>query len=156
MITILIPNRIKSQMENALNTAGSSEIGGILMGEHVAENVFRITEITIQKRGGSFASFVRVVEGILEPMKRFFHITGHNYRIFNYLGEWHSHPMFSLLPSSRDQKTMRELVNDPSVGANFAVLITVKLNAGHLQGLATVFVPGGKTFSGHLTQEEDS
>jgi hypothetical protein len=45
---------------------------------------------------------------------------------FNYLGEWHSHPSFSTIPSDKDIQTMQSIVEDPHVGANFLVLLVCK------------------------------
>jgi len=154
MIKIILPKKISDKLVAALKEAGDREIGGILMGEHLAENVFRIMDITVQRKGGSFASFIRVIQGMLGPIKRFFQLTGHNYKRFNYLGEWHSHPAFSLAPSCRDQKTMCEIVEDPLVGANFAVLMIVKLETDQLQGTVTIFMPGRRMFKGDLIREE--
>ena len=110
------------------------------MGEHVADGMFRIADLTVQRRGGTFATFVRVVESFVGPLRAFFERTNRNYTRFNYLGEWHSHHSFALLPSGSDRTTMRDLVSDPMVGARFAVLLLVRLDDfGGLEGAVTVF-----------------
>jgi hypothetical protein len=60
--------------------AGRPEIGGLLMAEDLGGNTFRLREITIQKHGGSFATFVRSVQDCVGPLQRFFRTTQHNYR----------------------------------------------------------------------------
>jgi proteasome lid subunit RPN8/RPN11 len=148
-----LPEPIVEELVGVLAGAGSYEVGGILMGEHLAEGVFRVAEITVQRARGTFASFVRLVWEAVASLERFFRRTGRAYTRFNYLGEWHSHPAFSLEPSDRDCRSMQEIVDDPSVGANFAVLLIVRLDTGRLNGRTYVFLPGGRRYIGHLVIE---
>ena len=153
---ILLPDLITKQLTSALRQAGRQEIGGILMGEHVGEDTFRVKAITIQTHGGTFFTFRRVVQSFLAPLRRFFRETGYNYTKFNYLGEWHSHPSFSPEPSSTDSEAMWELVHDPEVGATFAVLLIVRLvNTNKLNGTVTIFLPNHQCLEGELVQESN-
>lgn len=130
------------RFREALEKGGTREVGGILMGEHVEDNTFRITDVTVQEHGGTFATFVRLVEGIVGPLRSFFRATRHQYTRFNYIGEWHSHHSFDLVPSERDRATMVSIIGDPSVGARFVVLLLVRLgDGGLLEHAATVFTP---------------
>lgn len=139
---VLLPSDVAEKLESDLRDAASREIGGVLMGEHVSEGVFRIKDLTVQRRGGTFASFVREVRAALAPLQRFFRETGHDYTRYNYLGEWHSHPSFLAEPSHKDSESMWRLVEDPAVGANFVVLLIVRLGAERkLEGSATVYLP---------------
>lgn len=152
---ILLPYEIKQKLTTALKKAGSQEIGGILMGEHIADNVYRVKELTIQNYGGTSTSFVRVIQEIINPLKHFFHKTGNNFTRFNYLGEWHSHPHFSTEPSCIDSKTMWEIVEDPQVGANFVILLIVKLNnISDFEGTTIAYLPKEQSFRCELIQEE--
>lgn len=149
-----LPADLVYKIIEALQEAGTREIGGILMGEHIGEDVFRVRDITVQRQGGSFAAFLRVVQDIIAPLRRFFQATNHDYTRFNYLGEWHSHPSFAPTPSSTDRQTMHDLVDDEEVGANFVVLMIIKLsNAGTLEGTVTVFQPSGVEYTGTIIQE---
>jgi len=113
------------------------------MGEHVSLDTFRVVDITIQRKGGTFAAFVRVVEAFLAPLRAFFVATKHDYSRFNYLGEWHSHHSFALVPSGPDVEAMREIVENPQVGARFALLLLVRLDeSSRLQVGVTVHQPG--------------
>ncbi len=154
---ILLPPDIAQRLSTALERAGTREIGGVLMGEHIGENVFRVKNITIQQHGGSFAAFVRMVQDVIAPLTEFFRATNNNYTRFNYLGEWHSHPSFVPEPSGRDRETMRGIINDPEVGAHFAVLLIVKLNqSGYLEGSVSVFYPAGHEYPGELVLEQEN
>lgn len=114
------------------------------MAEHVGPNEFKVSDITVHRRGG-IASFVRRIEDALGKLNLFFNRTAHDYRRYNYLGEWHSHPLFEPMPSTPDDMSMLEIVQDESVGANFVVLLIVKLNPnGKLIGTAHTYLPDGR------------
>lgn len=151
---VVLPISVTNQLIDALNVTKHHETGGILMGEHIDTNRFRVTSVTIQQKHGSVFSFRRVIKEILEPLRSFFNATNHNYQRFNYLGEWHSHPSFTLEPSSADCETMWDIVEDPHVGARFAILLIFKVNDGcQLDGTVTVFLPNNQRFRGELIQE---
>jgi hypothetical protein len=152
---LLVPQEIKARLVDALTQAGQREIGGILMGEHVGPETFRIKELTIQRKKGTFAAFVRIVSEILAPLRAFFDSTKYDYTRFNYLGEWHSHHSFALKPSGKDHTTMYEMVMDPHLGALFVVLLLVKLNdSGRLEGNVTVYQANKKPFVGQVIEEK--
>lgn len=155
MINLVLPKRIEQELKLELEAAGRREIGGILMGEHVNEETFRICDYTVQRHGGTWASFVRHIQKSLkQSLRLFFNKTNHDYTKYNYLGEWHSHPSFQLVPSKEDQQSMWDIVNDPEVGANFAVLLLVKLHQGEVEGNVRLFVPGSSMIQGNLIREE--
>lgn len=138
LLPIQIVKRLKRRLRGRVR-----EIGGILVGEHVAADTFRVVDISFQNRGGSVAHFVRDPEHHRAFLDDFFTRTGNAYERFNYLGEWHSHPCFEPLPSPEDITTMSDLVRDPAVGVNFAVLIIARLkNWRMLEMSATLFVAG--------------
>jgi integrative and conjugative element protein (TIGR02256 family) len=150
---IRVPPQIRSRLIEVLRKAGRCETGGILMGELLAPNCFRISDFSVSSKGG-FANFVRSLVHALEPLKRFFERTGHRYRKFNYLGEWHSHPSFVTEPSARDIKSMLQIVQDPDVRATFAVLMIIRLGESEpIESSVTVFVPGGTVFQADLLWE---
>lgn len=141
---IKMPHDILDKFVSSLKKAGKNEIGGILMGEHISENEFRIVDITVQRLYGTIASFTRLVDNFIQPLKSFFKRTSFVYSKFNYLGEWHSHPSYEPVPSNKDILSMLQIVQDKDVGANFAVLIIVKLdNLGKLILSGTVYFPTG-------------
>lgn len=154
MINIILPIDMQEHLIKVLSNAGTCEIGGVLLGEHTEEKVFRIQELTVQQENGTIATFVRELEESLRrSIRNFFHKTNYDYTRFNYLGEWHSHPSFALIPSSQDKQSMYEIVNDPNVGANFAILLIVKLHQGNLTGKVYLFVPDFEMLVGQLRME---
>lgn len=112
------------------------------MGEHVGVNHFVIRAATIQKPG-AIAFFVRQLSGITSTIKSFCASKGNEYTRFNYLGEWHSHPLFSVEPSNTDHASMKSIAGDPTVGANFVVLVIMRLNKMTLEGSAHTYLPDG-------------
>lgn len=143
MLTLVLPSEITEQIERALIRAGTREIGGLIMAEHIGTNRFIVRDVTINRRG-TFASFVRRIQGVWSKLSQFFDQTKHDYTRFNYIGEWHSHPSFNPCPSTKDHSTMKEIIADNTVGANFVVLLVVKLGAAQsLIGTAHTYLPGG-------------
>lgn len=101
----------------ALKHAGVKEIGGQLFGEQLAPSDFRVTELTVQSRPGTFARFIVDLLQAARDAVRFFDRTEHRYMRYNYIGEWHSHPSFAVQPSCTDVATMRDLVGTRSLSA---------------------------------------
>ena len=126
---VLLTPQVTKRLQRELRRAGSREIGGLLLAEHVGEELFRIVEISVQRTGGTHAGFMRDPSRHQRQLKKFFRRTGEDYERFNYLGEWHSHPSFSADPSATDIETMQSIVEDPAVGVNFLVLLVCRRNA---------------------------
>jgi integrative and conjugative element protein (TIGR02256 family) len=140
---LLITSQIVKRLHREIRRAGRQEIGGLLMGEDMGDAVFRIADISVQRSGGTHATFTRDPNKHQDQLQRFFAKNGHDYRRFNYLGEWHSHPIFEPMPSSKDLKTMQSLVEDPAVGVNFLTLLIVSpLSEGRIQMTAATFSTG--------------
>ncbi|MFZ0496124.1 MAG: Mov34/MPN/PAD-1 family protein [Methylocella sp.] len=139
---LLLPLPVIKRLNRELR-GRSREIGGVLVGEHIAHETFRIADISFQRKGGTIAHFVRDPEHHRDFLAEFFARTGNDYQRFNYIGEWHSHPAVEALPSGPDFMTMFDLVEDTDVGVNFAVLIIARLHRwGRLELSATLFRPG--------------
>ena len=146
MIELVIPAEIREALRSALDDAGKREVGGVLMAEHVGPNRFELKEVTVHRRG-TLASFIRRIEEAIGRLASFFDRTKHDYARFNYIGEWHSHPIFEPEPSGRDDLSMMEIVRDQDVGANFAVLLVVKLDeSGQLVGTLHTYLPDGSKY----------
>jgi hypothetical protein len=142
MIVLILPLELRQTIKAALRKACTREVGGVLMAEHLGPNRFLVKEITVHRRG-AFASFVRLVEDAVGRLRSFFEQSRHEYTRYNYIGEWHSHPSFEPIPSPKDDASMIEIVQDPTVGANFAVLLVVKLIRGDLVATLHTYLPDG-------------
>lgn len=124
---IQLPATILKRLQYELRRAGKREIGGLLMGEHLQGEIFRVVDISVQQEGGSAVHFVRDPKHHQEALEHFFEQTGADYTRYNYVGEWHSHPLCEALPSGTDLDMMQALLSDPTIRANFLVLVVVRL-----------------------------
>lgn len=152
MLRITVPLEHQDMLRRALNKAGTRECGGILLGEHVGTNHFAVRGLTTQKPG-AIASFVRSMKNVVTTIKTYCGARGNNFARFNYLGEWHSHPLFSVQPSPQDHATMRALAMDRKVGANFVVLLVFRLSGARLEGSAHTYLPDGTVHPSQLELE---
>jgi proteasome lid subunit RPN8/RPN11 len=136
---LILTQPILRQLQNELTWARRREIGGLLLGEHLHEETFRLAEVTVQRTGGSATHFVRHPALNQQQLDDFFRRTGEDFARFNYLGEWHSHPSFEPLPSRQDIETMQSIVEDPDVGVHFLVLLIVTLTRSEIRCTARLF-----------------
>ena len=139
-----LPREQAARMRDAVHRGGVREVGGQLFGEQMAPSEFRVMQVTVQARRGTVARFVVDVLQAGRDALAFFRRTRHEYRRFNYIGEWHSHPLFALIPSDADVATMRGLVSNPTFRGTFAVLMIVKVVPPDLISAAWVFAPDGR------------
>ncbi len=130
----------------ALRRSSTNETGGQLFGEQLAPSNFRVTELTVQSRPGTFARFVVDLLQAAKDAVGFFDRTEHRYTRYNYIGEWHSHPSFAVQPSGPDIGAMRGIVRDPRFVGSFAVLMIVRLDFETLTAGAWVFDPQGAEY----------
>jgi len=142
---LLVARPVVERLERELRRAGRNEIGGLLMGEHVRDELFRLVELSVQRSGGTAACFVRRPQDHKAQLEKFFAETDNDFTRFNYMGEWHSHPSFEPLPSDTDIRTMQSIVEDPDAGVNFLVLMVCRMASGRgrvLELTATAFRAG--------------
>lgn len=139
-----LPLPVQKRLKQYLREAGRLEIGGVLMGEQLERDHFRIVDFTVDEQRGGMAHFTRGTDQHRHALDAFFARTGADYRRFNYLGEWHSHPSFRVQPSLTDARSMLELVNGER-GIDFAVLMIARLDYWiSLKRSFTLFVRDGE------------
>ena len=131
-----IEDEAYSSIKNALQKYGKLEIGGILIGYQKGKNHFSIARATVADDIGKFnvASFIREPFKSMTMLLKLF-----KKRKYNYLGEWHSHPSFSLNPSSNDIRTMKGIILDDAYGVSFALLIIVKMLGSNIEMAGYLF-----------------
>src|SRR6266545_3157844 len=118
---------LQKRFRVALRDAGRREIGGMLFAEQIKADHFRIVDFSLDAYSGSHTAFRRDPWTHQRMLEEFFQRTGHDYVRFNYLGEWHSHPSFSVHPSREDVGTMTDIVHNEGSAITFAVLLIVRL-----------------------------
>lgn len=119
--------RIERRLRTALRKGGRREIGGMLFAEQLKPGEFCIVDFSLDAYSGSHTAFRRDPQTHVKMLEEFLQRTGRDFQRFNYLGEWHSHPSFSVLPSSEDADTMIDIVENPRSEITFAVLLIVRL-----------------------------
>ena len=155
---LLVARPVIERLERELRRAGRKEIGGLLMGEHVRDELFRLVELSVQRSGGTSACFIRRPEDHKAQLEKFFAETGNDFSRFNYMGEWHSHPSFEPLPSDTDIRTMQSMVEDPDAGVNFLVLMLCRMASGRgrvLELTATAFRAGASPLAVPISFEPE-
>jgi len=143
MVKLIINPDIKRKIIKACAKADIRECGGVLFGEHVGENLFRIAEVSTNTKTGIFAHFIRDIVSTIKQLRRFFSKYKHKYTKYNYMGEWHSHPQFALKPSNKDEESIMDIVGDDHVGANFIILMIVRLEPSDLKCRAWTYYANG-------------
>lgn len=137
---IELTDDVKRRLKGHLRRAGRREIGGVLMAEQIAVDHFIIIDFSVDDQTGGLAHFVRSPEYHQKALADFFTRTGGDYARFNYLGEWHSHPSFTVRPSGEDERSMMSLVHGDR-GITFAALFIVRLRCfSYLEYSITMFV----------------
>lgn len=143
--------------KTALINAGENEIGGVLFGEHLGEEDFRLIEFTQQRLNGNAMSFQRIASEARTSLKRLSTDHGNDHTRFNYLGEWHSHPNTSAAPSQVDYITMKNLLADPETSANFLVLMILRVSEGRdIELSINTFLASGHVLECELDIERNS
>lgn len=118
---------IGKRFRTSLRQAGAREIGGMLLAEQLNPGHFCIIDFSLDSFTGSHTGFRRCPQAHHNTLDEFFRRTGQDFQRFNYLGEWHSHPSFSVQPSSQDLSTMTDIVESQDSAITFAVLLIVRL-----------------------------
>src|SRR3984893_9755667 len=118
---------VETRFRSALRKAGKREIGGMLFAEQLNPNHFSIIDFSLDAFSGSHAAFGRDPGSHQTTLDQFFERTGGDFQRFNYLGEWHSHPSFSVHPSIEDIGTMTDIVENQSSEITFAILLVMRL-----------------------------
>lgn len=123
---VLHPDQLQ-QLADELARARDQEIGGVLVGEQIKPDTFRLVDLSVQRSGGTQTCFICDPAQHESFLNDFFARTGQDFSRFNYLGEWHSHPRFTVAPSPRDLRQMQDLVSEGPAIRSFALLLVVRL-----------------------------
>lgn len=102
-----------------------NEFGGLLLGRYSNNNKTVVIEDTLlpKKYQSSRYSFERGPEGVKESLEQHYKATPS----LIYVGEWHTHPDSSAIPSLTDLKAMNELANDTNVLIDNPVLMIFEI-----------------------------
>ncbi|WP_296097210.1 Mov34/MPN/PAD-1 family protein [uncultured Agrobacterium sp.] len=140
---VALSSSVRRKICLELFRSGNKETGGLLLAEQLdGEGRFRVVDVTVDPKGGDKDYFERRPELHAQALEAFFEKHGNNFRRFNYLGEWHSHPSFAVKPSPTDIVTMQAMVED-SGNIDFSVLMIVRLRMFVMMQVGTyIFMRG--------------
>lgn len=125
--SILIDRSIRLRLSKHLRRSGNREIGGLLFGEQLAPSKFRLVDFSVDSATGQATHFSHSLSSHNHKLEQFFKRVGADFARFNYLGEWHSHPRFRVIPSAQDCQSMLEMVRTES-SIPFSALLIVRLD----------------------------
>jgi integrative and conjugative element protein (TIGR02256 family) len=120
-----IPGVLLHKLISFARNSYPQETGGTLVGHYSDDHTkAHVTEVLEAKKGArrSLRSFFRPSDKEDNQLKQIYKKTRGK---IHYLGEWHSHPKASPLPSYRDETTMKQLVRDLKVAADTPLLLIV-------------------------------
>jgi proteasome lid subunit RPN8/RPN11 len=135
---LIIPKKIRNDIYEYVNKYSPNETKGALFAEKLDDETYKVEAVYFEKKVGTFA-FVTLFNN--ERYKKFcanyFNKYKNQYEIHNYIGDWHSHPSFSCVPSLYDKnEVIKDLKNS---NANFLIQLIVKIEKNCLVGNAFLY-----------------
>ncbi len=135
---IIIPQKITKIIYNQVKKHSPNETKGALFARRINDELFEIDAVYLEKKIGSFAFVVLENNSKYKEFQKKYNKTHHfDFKNHNYIGDWHSHPSFELIPSGYD---IKEVQNDlEKSNANFLIQIIVKVSNDRLIGNAFLY-----------------
>ncbi len=132
---IIIPKKISLILIKQISKHSPLETKGALFAEDLGNDTFKIDEVYLEPKPGT-TTFVKLYinQEYLSFQKNYHKFRKNNFSKYNYIGDWHSHPLFECLPSSYDVSEVEEDIKKSN--AIFLVQIILKVLKGRLVGNA--------------------
>lgn len=124
-LSLTVPRSQLAKLQLHLKKGGSREIGGWLVAEQKAPGKFELVGLTVDLEVGTRDRFDSLPESHSQQMDQILLENSARAGRIDYLGEWHSHPTFSPIPSEIDVASMTDMVENS--GPSFAALVIVRL-----------------------------
>jgi len=130
--TVILKKAALSAIRESTRRAKNCETGGILIGMVENSGQAIVVEATSKPKGSIFTwrSFLRKRDGLESLLKSRWE------QNLYYLGEWHSHPGGSPVPSEQDRTTMRGIATSEDYRCSTPILVIL----GTAEGLETLSV----------------
>lgn len=135
IITIIIPKRLRILIHSYVKKYSPNETKGALFAKKINDETFEVEDVYLEPNIGTF-SFVKLYNNKMYRRfcKQYFDKHKGEYHLHNYIGDWHSHPLFSCNPSYYDiQEVERDLEKS---NAKFLIQIILKDENNKLIGNA--------------------
>lgn len=139
---IIVPKEVTNKILPTILEAGSLETKGALFARYVSLDCYEIEDVYISKiKGTNFFSNLIINHSYRKFEKRYYKKFKYDYENHNYIGDWHSHPLFECNPSSYDISEAFDELNNSN--ANFLIQLILKSEDGVLKGNCFLYKRGG-------------
>lgn len=142
---IIVQKEIVNKFYKILKKANHNEIKGACFAKFIESGIYEIEEIYISPRIGSkFFSNLIINNKYKKFEKQYYNKHSFDYKVHNYIGDWHSHPLFDCIPSNYDINELEEELQKSN--ANFLIQLIIKIENNCLIGRCYYISKLSKTF----------
>ena len=135
---VILSNRVAAKIRNGIPRASAAEraglgapyasvleVGGLMMGEKVGDNTFRVMDVSLTiGEPGRYNLDPAKHQAFVDDFLAKFCDEGR----FGIIGSWHSHPSGNPEPSKGDLQTLKDTMAHPSNNLSFKVLLVACLD----------------------------
>lgn len=130
---IIVPQEMANKIYDALKNSSPNEIKGALFAERLFDGCFQIDDVYISKKQGTHIFSNLINNATYKKFeKNYFKKHKYDFINHNYIGDWHSHPLFECVPSEYDKKEIEDELSKSN--ALFLIQLIVKEKNNRLVG----------------------
>lgn len=130
---IILSKKVSEKIIKKLRSAGNRETKGALFARRMDAGNFEIEDVFICKSFGSTVFSNLVINYSYKRFERkYFKRFNYDFENHNYIGDWHSHPLFNCVPSDYDKRELKEEFQNSN--AIFLIQLIVKIVDDKLVG----------------------
>ena len=122
---VILSEAVAAKIRDGIPRASQIEAGGVMLGEHVGDNTFRVTDVSL-KLGRHRYYYCDPPEH--QPFVDEFLARFPDRKRFGLLGTWHSHPSGIAMPGRGDLRTLKDKMTSPLCDLSFMVMMIACLN----------------------------
>lgn len=150
---IILTKEVSRKIKEKLLSSGLLESKGACFAHYVDKNHYEVIDTFISDyKGTSTFTKLLINRRYKRFEKEFYKKHKYDYKNYNYIGDWHSHPLFECVPSNYDIcEAKNELDNS---NGNFLIQIIVKLDRNELKGKCFLYNSNFVAKEIHLFIEE--
>lgn len=130
---IIVPKEISERIYKQVDKNGVNETKGALFAEQTGNEEFLIEDVYMSKTKGNTV-FSNLINNCAYKRfeKKYFKKHSFDYEKHNYIGDWHSHPLYECVPSNFDKKELMEELSKSN--AIFLIQVILKIENKQLIG----------------------
>lgn len=143
---IIVREEIANKLYKILKKAGSKEIKGACFAKFIENETYEIEEIYVSPIIGNSEFSNLIIDLKYKKFEnQYFKKKLFDYENHNYIGDWHSHPLFDCRPSNYDIDELKEEVDKSN--ANFLIQLIIKIENNFLVGRCYYVSKSNKKYS---------